>query len=210
MRLLLARNASVILQRTRYKTNALHAHAKEADAVALLLDHGADARAVDNQGETALHRTASSGRDNSASLKLLLEHGAGANDRDNAGNTAMILAASNAAMIDTLAAHGATVNVRNHDGDTPLHEAVRTPQSLRAAVGSLTALCAYGADLTARNNANVTPLDVARKQLSDETDGTWTKTRQAIVTFLSPDGTCGRLAARGGGLDCGRAGDGQR
>jgi ankyrin repeat protein len=198
MRTLLAKNASVSLERRRYKTTALHAHAKEADAVALLIDHGANVRAVDNQGETALHRAANSGRDNSASLKLLLDHGAGANDRDSAGNTAMILAASNAAMIETLAAHGAAINVRNHEGKTPLHEAAGSPQSLRSGVAALTALCAYGADVTARNNANVTPLDVARKQLASETDRTWTKTRQAIVTFLSPGGTCERLAARGG------------
>lgn len=198
MRLLLAKNANVSLQRRRYKTTALHAHAKEADAVALLIEHGANVRAIDNQGETALHRAANSGRDQSASLKLLLEHGAGANDRDRAGNTAMLLAASNAAMIETLAAYGAEVNVSNNDAETPLHEAARAPQSLRSAAESLAALCARGADATARNKAGHTPLDVARQNLSSETDPTWTRTRQAVVTFLSPGGTCARLAARGG------------
>jgi len=96
---------------------------KYKDVVELLLAHGADVNARDNDGKTPLIFAALSG--NKDVVELLLAHGADANARDSEDWTPLLWAASDGYtdVVEFLLAHGADANARNSHGETPLHRA---------------------------------------------------------------------------------------
>jgi ankyrin repeat protein len=122
--ILLEHKAAVNLQNKKQQSALLLAaeeggHAQIAE---LLLAKGADLRARDTEGRTALLLGSSDHFAQDELLKLLLAKGADVNEIDNHGNTALMLAASADAfqVIETLLAAGANVNARNKDGWTAL------------------------------------------------------------------------------------------
>jgi cytohesin len=88
--------------------------------VKLLIDKGADIKATDVRGRTALHGAAA-GAD-AAVVKLLLDHGSPANAKDARGRTPLHLAVqcNREAAVDLLLAAGADVNARDTGGLTPM------------------------------------------------------------------------------------------
>ncbi|MDQ7829409.1 MAG: DinB family protein [Armatimonadota bacterium] len=111
--------------------SALHiaAHAGQAEAVAMLLDRGADldARSRNAQANTALHAAIAGWRSDrrTAVVDLLLGRSADPNARDARGNTPLHLAAheGDAAVAGRLLSAGADVHVRRADGATPVEVA---------------------------------------------------------------------------------------
>ena len=96
--------------------------------VSQLLEAGADARARDRQGRTALHVVASHG--DLEAVKLLLSDGAAVNVSDAQGMTALHLAVreGHASIAALLLDRGANVRVKAQDQTTPLDLAARDPE----------------------------------------------------------------------------------
>ena len=120
----------------------------------LLLSHGADIAARDEQGHTPLHQA----RRNAA--ELLLDSGSDVNARNVHGETRLHLVAGGGKResIEQLLAHGADVNVLTRFGQAPLHVA--------AANGNLVAadlLLAHGADINGGSSGHIPPLGLAVK-----------------------------------------------
>ena len=107
--------------------SALHGAAcgGSAQAIALLLDAGADIHAVDPQGWTALHYAASAGHVEAA--KLLIERGIDIEHTDHKGHTALYHAAlqGKTAMMDTLITAGAHISSTS-DFDHKTHTLIGT------------------------------------------------------------------------------------
>ncbi len=120
------------------------ARAADAEAVARLLEHGADVDQRQPDGATALHWAAF--RDDLHVAGLLLGAGADVDAANELGATPLWLAAENgsAAMIERLLAAGAAANVELPEGETPVMTASRagTAEGVRA-------LVAAGADVNA-------------------------------------------------------------
>lgn len=93
----------------------------EAETIALLVAHGADANATDEQGRTALHQAAS-GDGTAGAAQALLASGADVNAQDERGRTPLHLAAGvpRLDIVHVLVHHGADVNVEDTQGRTPL------------------------------------------------------------------------------------------
>ena len=85
----------------------------------MLLQHGADVRAITASGETALHKACQN--NHKACTRLLLQHGAEVNAVDSEGRTALHNTCSLgvAACTRVLLQHGADVNAADHYGRTP-------------------------------------------------------------------------------------------
>lgn len=97
------------------------------DVARLLLDHGAELEARDQEGATPLLRAAAHGE--TGVVKLLLDRGADLGERDNGGQTALNAASCDCPIIDQpetldvmklLLERGADIEARDKDGDTPL------------------------------------------------------------------------------------------
>ncbi|NOZ20709.1 MAG: hypothetical protein GXP25_06425 [Planctomycetes bacterium] len=150
------------------------AFAGRLDVVELLLSYGADAKARDGNGWTALHWACLGGPQNvegaNAPLapasqtppdrfrqvaRALIEHGADVNAKDEEGGTPLHRAAAIGLkkMVDFLLAAGADVKAKRTDGCTPLHAAARGGH---AEVASL--LIEKGADVNAKSQSGRTPL----------------------------------------------------
>ncbi len=85
----------------------------------VLVEHGADVKAKNNEGRTALHLSAANCVYPSIEIiKYLIEKGAGVNDCDNNGNTPLHLC-SNKKVWGCLIETGADVHVKNKMGNTP-------------------------------------------------------------------------------------------
>jgi hypothetical protein len=192
--LLLARGANANA-RTSGRRTPLHTQADDADVVALLIEHGAEPRAVDAEGRTPLHSAASRVVDASKVVQLLIKHGADPNARDRHGNTPLN-GSYHAATMEALIDAGARADNRNDAGKTALHENAHLPQGLTDGLEVLALLCACGVRPDLKDGEGHTPLDYARARLAEETDARWAKTRRAIVQFLSLHGTCERLSDR--------------
>ena len=90
------------------------------DTAELLIRHGCDIRAVDNEGNTPLHRTAESDRDDITNV--LLGRGAEIEALDWQASTPMhVAAACNAVRVTTLLVKsGANIKALDSEGRTPL------------------------------------------------------------------------------------------
>jgi|SRR5882672_5701217 len=156
-------------------------------AVSALLDRGADVKATEGDGATALHFAAEG--DDLALIDALLLAGADVNAKTRFNVTPLELAAQNGdrAGIERLLAAGADVNAKSREGQTPLMTAARTGKldavkallergatvdeiegfrgqtALMWAAGEghvdvMTALVDVGANVNARSKAGFTPL----------------------------------------------------
>ena len=127
--------------------------ASNASMAKLLLEHGADARAAEDDGVTALMLAARGGR--GAVAWLLLQHGADVAAASNNGSTALMWAAvgGHEAVARLLLQHGADVAAAEDDGSTALMSAA---QSGHEAVAQL--LLQHGADVAAASNDGRTAL----------------------------------------------------
>jgi tetratricopeptide (TPR) repeat protein len=106
---------------------------RTAEAVRLLLEHGADVKARDANGDTALHKAMlPSQADHADVITMLLRAGADVNARNDSGETPLHKGAAMgwmgqgrvAPMNALLAQKGIDVNARDQDGRTPLCGAV--------------------------------------------------------------------------------------
>ena len=136
--------------------NRILLQASNASMAKLLLEHGADARAAEDDGVTALMRAAVGGHE--AVAQLLLQHGADVAAADIAGTTALMLAAlgGHEAVAQLLLQHGADVAAASNKGGTALMLAA---QGGREAVAQL--LLQHGADVAAARNKGSTALMLA-------------------------------------------------
>jgi cytohesin len=104
----------------------LHAAASngKTSLVQLLINHGADVNATDNNGYTPLHSAATA--DALPAAKLLLASKVEVNARNKSGDTPLHSAAQqgNADVVSLLLDSGAAVDGTNHNNDTPLLLAV--------------------------------------------------------------------------------------
>ena len=123
------------------------AHGGHKAVTQLLLDHGADVEAADNNGFTALIRAAFEGHE--AVTKLLLDHRADVAAATKNGQTAMIQAAfgGHEAVTKLLLDHGADVATAENNGQTALMLAAAGGHEAVAKV-----LLDHGADVAATNN----------------------------------------------------------
>lgn len=105
-----------------HQTTPLHVavHNNYDEVVKLLLQHGADPNAVDEDANTPLHRAATIGQNRI--VDMLMGAGASAAKSDGNGTTAVHLAALNGhnTVLATLARHGADLAAPNELGQTPL------------------------------------------------------------------------------------------
>lgn len=146
---LLGKQPSLVSSRLRDGTSPLHLAAFRGDAalVRILLDHGADMAAVDEDQETALFKT----RD-PRTAQALIDAGANANAQNTDGETPLFRASS-ASMVATLLDGGADISHRDLLGWTALHSA----EDAQVVTGLLNG----GAPVDARNNEEETPLRYA-------------------------------------------------
>jgi hypothetical protein len=109
----------------RYSVLPLHEAASSGHeaVVRLLLENGADVKAKNINGRTALHEAAGVGHD--AVVQQLLENGADVKAKGNNGWTALHGAAGGGheAVVRLLLENGADVKAKNNYGRTALHEA---------------------------------------------------------------------------------------
>ena len=133
--------------------------------VALLLENGADAKAVgDECGWNALHFAAEAGHE-SVVLFLLDNTDLEVDSVSAAGQTALHWAAFNehSHVVELLYERGADVNARNARGETALHYS-----ALLRHIDMLKQLLKYGASVNSRTDSGQTVLELA--EMSEETD----------------------------------------
>jgi ankyrin repeat protein len=130
-----------------------------AQVAELLVAAGADVKAADVRGNTALHLVALKGR--VELLQPFAAAGGDVNASDTLGRRPLHLAvlANHPAVVDWLLQHKADVDAQDRAGETPLHSAARRFRK-EAAERLLNA----GADVNARNLEEATPLVVLASQ----------------------------------------------
>ena len=122
----------------------------------LLLDHGAEVTAIDNDGWTILHAAAHNGHD--SLVKLLLDHGADVNTAHKLGRTALSIAADrrHESVVKLLLDHGADVNTADIIGWTALSIAAD-----RGHESVVKLLLDHGADVNTAHKLGRTALSIA-------------------------------------------------
>jgi ankyrin repeat protein len=134
----------------------------------VLLDHGANADAVNSMGETALHLVSRGEFDSQeqgvATARLLLQRGLDVDAKDNDHGTPLHSAAFNGMLeiAKVLLDHGANANVENKQGGTPLHQVAQgTYGSQEHGVAIAQLLLKHGVDIHAQDTYHVTALSLA-------------------------------------------------
>jgi len=139
-------------------TLSVAAKAARADLVELLVANGADVKAADTMGFTALHWAADRGDVKTA--QILLAHGATVDARTGMWYTPLHRAASYRralGMVQLLLDSGADANAAEHEwGGTPLHSGVRSGSPEIVAL-----LLQRGAKTNTRSMSGFTPLHLA-------------------------------------------------
>ena len=159
--LFLSRGCDVCAEDDRERT-ALHLACSRTDSIIaeleLLIFHGSDINASDEDGWTPLHNAVEN--ENLEATKLLLKHGADVCAEDDHGRTALHLACSRTvpiiAELELLILHGSDINVGDTDGRTPLHNVV-----LHDNLEATKLLLKHGADVCAKDNYKRTALHLA-------------------------------------------------
>ena len=122
------------------------------DILELLVKRGANVRATNDEGQTALHFAARSGSPSPQIVGALLNSGAPINAQDQEGITALMSALESREIAKLLLTRGADVTLRTKDGATALlYAAGRNVPWLKP-------LIERGADVNARNGRGQTPL----------------------------------------------------
>ena len=126
------------------------------DVAQLLLEHGADGKAQNDNGRTPL--LLSSGYGHAEVSRILLAQGADTETRDRTGRSPLERASTegHVEVARLLVKHGADANAQGNYGLTPLHLA-----SLFGHMGVAQVLLEHGADAKAQNANHVTPLHLA-------------------------------------------------
>ena len=149
-------------------TTALHLASKygRPSVVRVLLNHGANISAKNDQGQTLIHQLAGAdnwiGSDSLAVAQLLLENNLDVNAQDKDHNTPLHLACEHKSVniVRVLTDHGAIVDMVNMQGQTPLHVLAKHI----FAFGSpplediVRILLERGANVNTRDKDNATPL----------------------------------------------------
>lgn len=134
------------------------------DVVASLLDAGADPNALDEDGDTALHKAFEFDADPRV-IEALMAAGADVTIKGNNGNTPLHLISSKTEVIQFIqmfVAAGADVNAQNDLGSTLLHRL-----SFRGSVDAIGPALAAGADANLQNSSGSTALHLALKSEYD-------------------------------------------
>jgi ankyrin repeat protein len=130
----------------------------------LLLDHGAQLDAKNDQGEIPLHLVSrgdyDSPDDGVRVAELLQERGADMNDKDKFEWTPLHSASNNGRhkIAQFLLSHGAKENLKNHLGETPLHVVRQGQYGSQDGARVAQLLLDAGLDVNARDKRNWTPL----------------------------------------------------
>jgi len=137
------------------KETPLHVASRRghADIAQLLLEHGADGKAEDDDKSTPLRM--SSRYKHMEVVRILLEHGVDTETRDTRGVGPLEWASvwGHVDVARLLLKHGADVNTKDRRGHTPLHRA-----SFVGRAGTVRVLLEHGADANARDADHATPL----------------------------------------------------
>jgi len=129
------------------------------EIVRQMLAAGADARAVDVRGSTALHAAVAE----PSLVKLLIAHGAEVDARNRFGATPLMIASQQGAQsIEPLVAAGADVNATDKRGATPLMYAVWSADRQQA-ISAVRLLLKCGAQADQRDAQGMTALDRLRR-----------------------------------------------
>ena len=139
--------------------------------VGILLEHGADANAENNEGMTPLQILSESDANDERNLlniaQLLLMHGAEVNRWDKANNTPLHLAIrrSRSRLAGILFEHGANANAENNEGMTPLQILSESDADDECDILNLAKLLLKcGAEVNRCDKANNTPLHLAMQR----------------------------------------------
>ena len=157
---LLKHGVSVNIKNDANLTPLLYACSKitNGDAVAILLEHGADVNVTleELSGASALHLAAKNGAKSLETIKCLLSHKVEIDIEDNNGETPLMSACSiddNLVIVNGLLELGADINKVNKDGASALHFAAKF-----ASTGTIESLLDHGISVNVTDNANKTPL----------------------------------------------------
>src|SRR6266851_3434769 len=123
------------------------------EVACVLIEHGANAMAQDENGLTPLHQASRCGNVDLA--QFLVGHSADATAQDNNGLTPLheALGSGNVGLARFLVEHGADATAQDNNGLTPLHQASGSRNVDLAGF-----LVEHGADTTARDKTGSTPL----------------------------------------------------
>ncbi|EAY08996.1 ankyrin repeat protein, putative [Trichomonas vaginalis G3] len=125
---------------------------------------GANINEKNNDGETALHITAS--QNSIETVEFLISHGANINEKDQFGQTALHCAAeiNRKEIAELLISHGANINEKNQYEETALHKAAWHNSKETAEV-----LISHGANINEKDEYGTTALRKATLNNSKET-----------------------------------------
>ena len=154
----------------------------DADAVLRLFKAGADVEAIDDKGNTALHKAAPLDRTQMIEL-LVVELGLDVNATNNKGETPLHLASLNSGVesVKKLIDLGANLNAKDLEGNFPLHKAVLWNDQ------KVIDLLVTPENLNALNNKGETPLHLAIKGAGKEAVIILIEEKKADLTVLDAE-----------------------